>query len=204
SLEDIEEVQNFSKIQLGKTRYIENLGRYELHLGIQERHIKDIISYTKDEDDIALQKNTSDNKRFASRESIKKWYSDNGRRVFSLIGGEGELLGITYFRPSLPPDIIKGEDRGFIEKIKDAIHTSTAAIRLYPLARRKGLAAPFLSASERVYRSEYHETIICVDIEEENIPSRKVFEHLGYQFIGYGENKKSIMNTLHKRCIYVK
>lgn len=204
SLEDLKRVHSFENIVFWETLYIENIWENELHLGISEKHLDNIISYTQDDEDTALQKNTSDRKRFASRSNIQKWYQDNGRRIFTLISPNGELLWITYFRPSLAPDIIEKYDTILCATLKHSSHKSTGGIRLYPLARGKGLAKDFLSVSERVYRSEFPDTVICVDIEEENIASQKTFEKCGYQLIWYGENKKSVANAIHRRRVYMK
>ena len=204
SLEDLNKVHTYKNIQFWEIRYIENVWDNELHLGISETHIDDIIKYTRDSEDEALQKNTWDSKRFSSSETMQKWYSDSGRRVYTLIGPDNELLGICYYRPSLTPNILEVVNTCKSDNLKNAKHTSTWGIRLYPIARGKGLAKDFLQVSERVYRSEFSDTLICVDIEEDNIPSRKTFEKCGYSFIWYWENKKSVVNVVHRRCIYVK
>lgn len=200
SLEDLKKSHNYSDIKFGETRYIENIWENELYYWISKKHIEDIISYTQDSKDTALQKNTSDSKRFASIENMEKWYQDDGRRIFTLINPEWKLLWITYFRPSLMPHIIEITDT----QLNNIWHTSTAAIRLYPIARGKWLATAFLQVSERIYRSEFQNTTVCVDIEEENIASRRSFEKAWYRFLWFGENKKSTWNTIHKRCIYIK
>lgn len=34
---------------------------------------------------------------------------------------------------------------------------------------------------------------MCIDIDEENIASRTIFEKCGYRPVGYGENQKSVL-----------
>ena len=204
SLEDLERAQDYEALGFWKTRYIEHIWENELHFGISQEHIEKIIDYAADNQDQALQKNTSDSKRFATRETMEKWYTNSGRRVFTLINPNGNLLGISYFRPSLVPEIIEVHNSTLCENLKNTAQSSTGAIRLYPLARGKWLAKDFLKVSERVYRSEFPDTHICVDIEEKNIPSRKCFEGCGYAFVGYGENKKSVANAVHRRRVYMK
>jgi len=204
SLEDLKRVHSFENISFWETQYIENIWENELYYWITKEHIQDIINYTQDIKDTALRKNTSDSKRFASQENMKKWYQDKGRRIFTLVDPRWQLLGVCYYRPSLTPDIIEAHDTVLCDTLKNTPHSSTGGIRLYPLARGRWLAKDFLSVSERVYRSEFLDTIICVDIEEENIPSCKTYETCGYQFIGYWENKKSVANAIHRRRVYMK
>ena len=54
SLEDIEKAHDFSLPEMGNTKYIENIGDYEVHLGFPEQGAKQIVDYTLDESDTAL------------------------------------------------------------------------------------------------------------------------------------------------------
>jgi hypothetical protein len=49
----------------------------------------------------------------------------------------------------------------------------------------------------------YPEACICVDVDQENIPSQKIFIKQGYAFVGYGENKKTVNNAPTPRLVYI-
>lgn len=204
SIDDLNYVHNFWNISFWETRYIENIGENELYFWINTCHIEDILQYTSNQKDNMLQKNTSDQKRFLNKESIYSWYHEAGRRVFTLVDKTWKLLWITYFRPTQYPNIVKIFNTQGYKYLETSKHISTWAIRMYPHARWKWLAVWFLKISERVYRSEFCNTCICVDIEKNNIPSIKCFERNDYIFVWYGENKKSVDNIMHERCIYIK
>jgi dTDP-glucose pyrophosphorylase len=207
SLQDLEEAnkQLLPAPLFWKIQYLESIGDLELYLGISEKSIHEIVAYSESLEDTRLQENTSDKKRFESKERMLDWYQDAGRYVFSLVSKSGDIAGIVWYRPSLPPIITEERNSQEVQKLienKDVIHTGW--IRIYPDFRGKWLAGPLLSLSEKYYKMIFQTGIICVDIESTNIPSQKTFERVGYIHIGYGENQKTIQNETHKRMVYIK
>lgn len=207
SLADLEKANKdyFPLPEFGETRYLESLWEWELHIGISKSHFWDIVKNSTNTNDTALQKNTSDMKRFSSRENLAKWYSDEARYTFTLVSKEWEIAGILWYRPSLPPIIVEEREK---EKIKELFEKTefahTGGIRIYPNFRGKGLATPFLQQSEKYYKQIFPTGWICIDIDEENIASQKSYEKAWYSFIWYGENQKTVQNETHQRRVYVK
>lgn len=207
SLADLEKANKdyFPLPEFGETRCLESLWGLELHIGISKNHFWDIVKNSTNTNDTALQKNTSDMKRFSSKENLEKWYSDEARYTFTLVSKEWEIAGILWYRPSLPPIIVEGREK---EKIKELFEKTefahTGGIRIYPNFRGKGLATPFLQQSEKHYKQIFPTGWICIDINEENIASQKSYEKAWYSFIWYGENQKTVQNETHQRRVYVK
>lgn len=57
------------------------------------------------------------------------------------------------------------------------------------------LGSPFLSTCTRYYDSIYDNIHMCIDIDEENIPSIKASEKIGFQKVGYGKNINNSQET---------
>lgn len=204
TIEDLEAVNAISIPKLWETRYLENIWEFEVYLGIPDTAIPVIVWYSNNQEDTALQNNTSDQKRFWTQVNLRSWYDDPWRHTFSILDPEGNISWIAFYRPSQAPEILEVSDTQEMGKLDDASHISTGWIRLYPNARGKRLASPLLDVSERVYRLAYPNTVISVDIEEDNIPSQKAFERAGYKHVWYWENKKTVWNDTHRRKIYTK
>lgn len=207
SLQDLEKANKeyLPVPKLWEAKLLENIGELELYLGILEEHIPKIIQYSNDLQDEGLQKNTSDQKRFSTLETLEKWYQDKNRYTFTLVSKEGNIAGLVFYRPCLPPVITEVWDQSLVkllEENSDSIHTQWA--RIYPAFRGQWLARSFIFTSEKYYRMIFPTGIISIDIDTENIASQKSFQKAGYQFVGYGENQKSVQNETHKRMIYVK
>jgi len=120
---------------LGTTILLGHIGEYEFHMGIPESAIPQIQAHALDISDEALQKNTSDFKRFSTQEKLEKWYYDPGRYVFVLMA-QDTVAGIWFGRPCELPYISHGENRELIRELEahpDLIHTS--GVRIYPAFR---------------------------------------------------------------------
>ena len=139
SLEDIEKAHDFSLPEIGKTKYIENIGEYEVHLGFPEYGAEQIVAYTLDESDIALRKGTGDwKKRFISLENITAWYHDTQRYPFTLLDSEKNIVGLWWGRPAELPYISEIQNQEVYKLMQEnAKNMHTSGIRIYPSARGK-------------------------------------------------------------------
>lgn len=177
---------------------------YDLHVWIPGSAIDPIIEHTADERDTALQANTGDRKRFASREKFESWYNDNGRYVFSLLEKDGTIAGIWFGRPSDAPELAQVENRELADAIgQHPTKIHTGGIRLYPNARGKWLATPLIERSSFYYRHIYPDAYMSIDIDTQNIASQKAYIKAGYQYVWLGENKKTIDKNPHERLVYI-
>ncbi len=200
---------NLSLLNLEKPLFwtsilLEKMNDYSLHVGIPESCIPTIIWYSLDENDISLKSNTGDRWRFSDYIKFEKWYNDDWRYVFSLLEPTGEIAGIWFGRPSQKPELSHIENQEIYDRMLDNISDiHTGGIRLYPNARGKGLAAPFIQRSSSYYRVLYPKCYMSIDIDSGNIPSQKAYEKSGYTYIWLWENQKTIEKNPHDRRVYV-
>lgn len=206
SLEDLERANTLTKPSLWDTQYLENIWDYELHLWIPETGIQEIVKYSLDPTDTALREWTSDwKKRFISEENLCSWYNDTDRYPFTLLDTNGTVVGLWWGRPAKAPSINEVLDKKLVQAIKenqDYIHTS--GIRIYPLARWKRLARPFLEVCTKYYDHIFQNIHMCIDIDEKNIPSQKSFEKGGFEKVWYGKNINNSPESETKRFVYLK
>jgi RimJ/RimL family protein N-acetyltransferase len=208
SINDLENANlrllELEKPSFWKSIFLENIGEYTLHVGIDTSAIEKIVEYSQDQHDIALSQNTGDKERFSDKQKFLKWYSDAWRFLFSLMDANGEIAWIWYGRPSLAPEIITKENKELcmlIEKNSDKIHTW--GIRIYPNARWKWLATPLIQRSSYYYRHIFPDAYMSIDIDEWNIASQKAYEKSWYIYIWLWENRKTIEKNAKERKIYL-
>lgn len=195
------EVELMKSVKIWESLFLQDFSDFELCLWLEKNNLEELIAYSTDKNDLSLQENTSDLKRFSTKENFNNWYNDKDRYVFTLLSVDKELAWIIWFRPCEMPEIKEIVNNELFEKMKNwFIHTSW--IRVYPKFRWKWLAKLLLSSSE-FYRKIFKDAIICVDIDKENIASQKSFEKAWYQFLGYWENKKTVEALDEPRMLYV-
>ena len=206
SVTDLEEANTLIKPELWKTQYLENIGDYEIHLGIPQTWIKEIIGYSLDETDIALREWTSDwKKRFISEENLTSWYEDTDRFAFTLLSKDWVIAGLWWWRPAKSPVITKIINVDLYNTLIENIeYTHTWAIRIYPFARGDRLASPFMKFCSQYYKSLFDNIHMCVDIDEQNIPSQKAFEKIWFEKVGYGKNINNAPESGKQRFVYLK
>lgn len=206
SLEDLRKANDMTPPPLWKTKYIENIGEYEVHYGFPEHGAEQIVAYTLDESDRALRAGTGDwKKRFISLENISAWYHDSERYPFTLLDRENTVLGLWWGRPAEMPQINEIFDQdayNILQENADNIHTS--GIRIYPAARGKWLASAFIEVCSRCYGMVYPDFCMSDDIGAENIASQKAFEKLGFQRVWVGKNINNSPESGATRFIYIK
>ena len=123
---------------LGVSHFLKNVDGLELYLGMSEGAAKQIVEYMKNPDDAALLKFTSDASRFASKETLARWYSDISRYVFTLMDSQERLAGLWFARKSTPPRFVTVTDpelKRQLDARTDSLHTG--GVRIYPLFRGK-------------------------------------------------------------------
>jgi len=90
----------------GMTQLLEKIDEYSLLLGVSLEHAEEIIVNTKSPDDVALRRNTSDERRFEDITKLRDWYHDSGRYVFTLVTDDGKIAGIWWARPTETPTVM--------------------------------------------------------------------------------------------------
>ncbi len=204
--EDFKRVNTLEKPKLWDTRHLKNIWEFELHLGIPENGIQEIIDYSLDETDIALRKWTSDwKKRFISIENLSSWYQDDNRYPFTLLWENKKVVWIWWWRPAKMPNIREILDKKVYEVLEsNQQSTHTSWVRIYPIARWEGLAKPFIEACTGYYDGLFANIHMCIDIDEENIASQKAFEKSWFQKVWYGKNVNNSPESGSKRFVYMK
>lgn len=206
SVEDLETANTFIKPSLWNTQYIENIWEYEVHLGIPQSWIQEIVDYTLDQSDTALREGTGDwKKRFISVDNLSAWYKDEGRYPFTLLDTHGSVVWLWWGRPAKLPYIseIQNQDMySLMQENEDNMHTS--GIRIYPSARGKWLASKFMEVCGRCYFLIFPEYCMSDDVGEDNIASQKSFEKLWFQKVGIWKNINNSPESGKTRYVYIK
>lgn len=197
SQKHLEEIPSFwTSVFLG------NLKNFQIHLGIKETLIPQLIEHSQNLEDIDLQKNTGDKKRFSDTEKIRSWYQQ-WRYVFTLISQKWELAGIWWARPCTLPKLSKIANNELWNEIGNKeknLHTN--AIRIYPNFRGQRIGTPFISDCSMYYRDMFPNAIMCIDTDSDNIPLQKVYEKKWYTLLGTGVSNKSVIGT-RERILYI-
>ncbi len=147
--------------------------------GINEDQINELIKNTRE--DKAIQKFTSDIKRFPNLASFRNWKKK--KRLFVLTNNRKKLLGLIWFESKKPPkDLIK----------KNSLCEITFAIRIYKQARGKGLAKWFM---KKVF-SQIPDRYIWLSTMYNNKTAINLYKQFGF--------KKSIKQKERIYMIYEK
>lgn len=151
----------------------------EIKTGISNENIDILIEYSKTDADVA--KFTSDQKRFANRDSFNEWLG-KGRTIYSLVNEQGKLVGITWFGYA---------NEGF-----------TLAIRLYAEARGKGLAKSFLEETMEMFRKtkqylEKENKSFWLEVSRDNLPAISTYTKLGFKPEKQGSTEDKVIYWKH-------
>lgn len=206
SVVDLEAANKLDKPELWTTKYLENIGEFELHLWIPKTGVSEIVMYSLDETDTELREGTSDwKKRFISEENLTTWYNDADRFPFTLLSKDRVVAGLWWGRPAKAPVITEVLDsQAFSQLEANTENTHTSGIRIYPFARRKRLAEPFLLACTRYYDCIFDNVHMSIDIDEANIPSQKAFEKVWFKKVWYGKNVNNSPESGKMRFVYLR
>lgn len=131
---------------------IEDGEEFSIFTGLEKKYVEELRSLSLDKNDIDLQNNTGDRRRFGEG-SYEDWYKKN-RMLFALIHKKtNALAAIIWFGPkSLGKKSIKfGEE----EKDKDQDHWHTAVWRSYPSFRGRGLMKDFSLFAMDIYKKQF-------------------------------------------------
>lgn len=187
-----------------KSISIDSLKGYTLALGISEKQAHELVTYSLDDSDEALQENTWDRSRFATYDKIVSWYDSPNRYVFTLTDTHGILAGIWWSRKCDFPnvwEILNQDAYDLMKNNTDLLHTN--AVRIYPDFRGQRIASPFIDLCSMYYSDLFPRKIICVDVKQDNIPMQKSFDRSGYMQVWYWKNVNSAPETWAKRFIYI-
>lgn len=123
---------------LGVSHFLKNIDGLELYLGMSEEAAEQLVEYMNNPGDAALLSFTSDVSRFASKESLVRWYSDISRYVFTLMDSQERLAGLWFARKSAPPRFETVTDPELKRRLGEHANSlHTGGVRIYPLFRGK-------------------------------------------------------------------
>lgn len=183
---------------------LEELWDYTFWIWLLKSELENIVRYSNDKNDKALQENTSDKKRFWDIKKLEKRYNDTWRYIFSIVNNKWQIAWFWQGRPCKIPLIKKVVNDNLYKVLWENIkNVHTSGIRLYPNFRWKKLAGPLIELSHKYYKKIYPNYIMSIDIEEENIASQKSFKRMWYLFLWYWENQKTVESSEKERLIYI-
>lgn len=173
----------YKTIKIGEA-ISKNEENFSIFVGLDKEIVAQLKTLSLDENDVELQKNTSDKKRFGLG-SYEDWYR-KGRTPFTLIHtATNTLAGIVWFGPKpLGRKSLKhlgNKELELDETLLDNDNWHTLGYRSYPNFRGKGLVKEFVIFSMNVYLKNVPHIKLWAGINTENIASEKLAEGLGFK-----------------------
>lgn len=154
--------------------------------GLQPAQIDQLVTLTQT--DPLIGQTTHDLERFKSVASITNWLQGS-REVVVLLDPTDQLLGIVWVSqkplPTLPVELAD---------LNLSQYSLTFAIRLYGLARGKGLAQEFLhSALEACLQAGRFTGKLWLETKATNVSAIKTYQKLGFQQIAGPDAEQEIL-----------
>lgn len=173
-------------IRTGLPTRIEELSLYLLVApadDLPETLVEQLLAKSREEHVASL--DSVPGKRFESLDSYKKW-SDSGDRIVYLLvedieGKEiPEIAGIVWFGQKTSPKL-------------DEKYDVTFAIRLYKDYLGKGLSGPLMQITHKDVGRFYPGRYIWLETDDDNIPAKKAYESLGYEYADKDGNRLTMV-----------
>lgn len=173
----------YTTIKLAEA-FSKNGEHFSIFIGMNKEIVNQLKILSLDKEDIELQKNTSDFKRFGVG-SYEEWYK-KGRTPFTLVhNATNSLAALVWLGPKpLGRKSLKhltdkelSEDESLLEN--DNWHT--ISYRCYPNFRGKGLTKNFSNFVTEIYVKNVPHIKLWAGINTENIASEKLAEGLGFK-----------------------
>lgn len=159
---------------------------FTVALGLDRKLVSELKSRSLDMNDAALQKGTSDYRRFGVG-SYEAWYA-KGRIPFALVDGKGALAALIWFGPEpLPSDI--GYKSGRPEE------WDTIAFRSYEPYRGKRLMKPFGSVALAFFAKHRSGRKLWLETNVDNTAGLRLYEKLGFTARGTRQGNGRIVMT---------
>lgn len=144
--------------------------KYDVLEGITDSQISELIIYSKNDPLIA--KYTHDPQRFEDFDVFKKW--ETGKRIYTLNDKTKKLLGIVWFEKKSHSNALG--------------YPFTFAIRIYPIARGKGLSQVLMKSAfakfmdTKIFRSSSEKGIWLLT-RKDNEVAIKLYKNFGFEKI---------------------
>lgn len=133
-------------------------------------------------------------KRFENLESYQKWSSGGNRIVYLLVedikdNPTPQIAGVVWFGQKTSNKL-------------DSKYNVTFAIRLYKEYLGKGLSGPLMQATHKDIGRFYPGCYIWLETDDDNIPAKKAYESLGYEYANKDGNRLTMIypNELRKEA----
>lgn len=161
-------------------------------LGITEKQIERLIHYSNTDKQVKI--NTFDAIRFANRQTFDKWRKIS-RRIYTLTNNLGDLLGIIWFRRQALP-----LDKDYYFNFDKEFFGTTFAIRIYGLARGKGLSKTFLDKAFKEYKKTkvYLNSVkkgMWIETRKDNLSAISVYKKFGFKIVSKPDKINRIVMT---------
>lgn len=160
---------------------IDGVGKFSVHRDLSEDIIERIINFSTDEEDVALQENTSDKKRFKDREAFDEWLK-KGRSTFVLSDSENNIAAFIWYGERNPPETIEENSKSW----------DTIAFRAYEPYRGKGIMRPFSEYVLSIWKENTGRKM-WLEVHKDNVPGIRLYEKLGFKTVGVGKDERIVM-----------
>lgn len=169
-------------------------GKFQFSKGISVGQINKLIEYSAS-DNLVL-KFTSDSERFKNKHAFDKW-NKKGRVIYTLLDASDQLLGIIWFGKKKMP-----LGRVLIENVERTHFGMTFAIRLYGIARGKGLSTLFMKKAYSDYiKSEMFKNApdqgFWLEAYAHNTPAIRTYISFGFKNISTPDADNKIIMVLN-------
>jgi hypothetical protein len=158
--------------------------------GLTDKQIEQLVAYSTDKNDKAIQNFTSDAERFPNKEAVMRWLE--GRSVYNLTNADGDLLGMSGLgKKSMP-------ERKPMQPFDASEYGVTFMIRMYGPARGKRLSGPLTDFAIHEYKqTEEYQALenkgIWLKTSDTNKPAIKSYIKTGFVQVTEPDEENKIL-----------
>lgn len=137
---------------------------FTVRQGWSDELARQLVEQSKNDPAITRFTPRDSTERFSTLDTATSWYERKSPTIYSL-SQAAELAGVIWYSQNPRDDL-------------DADYTF--AIRMYTLARGKGLAASFMELCENDFRNTVQPNGVWLETDSDNTPAKSLYQKLGY------------------------
>jgi hypothetical protein len=156
---------------------------FDLLIGLERKYVEQLQQFSLNENDVDLQKNTGDKKRFGEG-SYEDWYKKNRTPICLIHKSSDTLAALIWFGPE---SLFPGDEKNW----------HTAGWRSYKPFRGKGIMKNFIDFATDIYMQNVKNTEqninLWVAIKRGNTASSGLASALGFQVLEEASDEVSLI-----------